>query len=444
MTVKRFVPGMLGLLGLAVSVSAQSFTKADSGWVQIYNGKNLEGLYSRLYGMEVKRPADTSIFQVRNPGTPDAAIYVVSGRGREGHLGTEKKYSHYRARIMYKFDVTTSGVNAGFTYHTDEVPRRMNDNWPRSIECQMMQGNAGRAYSIAMATFKTRQTSGRYNPSGQEVEVCEKAPCNGRDYGASEINDKAGQWNTMEIVVRGSDSALHIVNGKTVMKIWNIRAPATGEDYATLVPYGSGSLAVQSEGANLTYKSWEIMELPKDGPNTLSRLFLTALDSGEKIAPGTAYALKWNTLGEIKKVSLQYTTTGTTWKTIADSIANTGTYTWTVPAEGTKTLRIRVGGPAWAVPDTSDGNNEITGASALAGSPSEKFFTISGARISLEHLGPGAVLQVIDIAGRLIGTIPVLGQETYWNGLDAKGETVPQGLYFVRIPGMSALRTWVF
>jgi hypothetical protein len=35
-----------------------------------------------------------------------------------------------------------------------------------------------------------------------------------------DISDFPGpKWNDMEVVVRGSDSAIHIVNGKTVFKL---------------------------------------------------------------------------------------------------------------------------------------------------------------------------------------------------------------------------------
>ena len=354
----------LGFLGMSAPIGAQDFTKADSGWVSIFNGVNFDGLYSRMYNQPVT-DIPNKTFTVL-----DGTIRVTQGAGWEsGHIGTDKKYSHYRARVEYKFDDLEG--NAGFTYHGDEVPPRMSGNWPRSIECQMQQGNAGRAYSIAMCTFKTRATGGNYNPTGQLVEVCEKAPCNARDYGASEIRDKKGEWNAMEIIVRGSDSAIHIVNGKAVMKVTNIRAPTSGNDYTTLVPYGSGSLALQAEGANITYRNWEIMELPDTGPNQLQRLFLVSPNQGVTFIAGTTTNITWNTLGDKKLVSVYYNLgLGDGWVMIADNIPNTGSYTWTVPNQLSNKVRFKISDAPWVKADSSDGDNTIVAASGIIAPPS--------------------------------------------------------------------------
>jgi hypothetical protein len=358
--IARKIAGLAMIVfSLSPSSWAQPFTKADSGWVAIFNGVNFDGLYSRMYTKEVT-DIPNKTFTVL-----DGTIRITQGTGWEqGHIGTDKKYSHYRARVEYKFDGTDG--NAGLTYHGDEVPPRMSNNWPRSIECQMQQGNAGRAYSIAMCTFKTRAKSGSYDSTGTVVEVCEKAPCNARDYGASEIRDKKGQWNTMEIIVRGSDSAIHIVNDKAVMKVWDIRAPTSGNDYATLVPYGSGSLALQAEGASITYKNWEIMELPTTGPDRLQRLFLVSPNQGAKLSSGTTTNITWKTLGDTKKVSIYYDLgIGGGWVMAADNVNNTGTFTWTVPTELTQKLRFKVSAAPWVVADSSDGDNSIVAVSAV-------------------------------------------------------------------------------
>lgn len=53
----------------------------------------------------------------------DGMIKVTQGSGFEqGHIGTDKNYSHYRARVEYKFEGTQG--NAGFTYHGDEMHPR--------------------------------------------------------------------------------------------------------------------------------------------------------------------------------------------------------------------------------------------------------------------------------------------------------------------------------
>lgn len=349
------------LIALAASapMAQQPFTKADSGWTPLFNGTDFDGLYSRMYGKEVT-DVPNKAFTIQ-----DGMIRVTAGSGFEqGHLGTDKKYSHYRARVEYKFDGTEG--NAGFTYHTDESVPRMQNNWPRSIECQMMQGNAGRAYSIAMATFDTKVKSGKYDPAGTQVMACERSPCNARDYGASVILDKRGQWNKMEIVVRGSDSALHRVNDSTVMRVYNIRIP-TADGANTFQPYGSGSLAVQAEGASLVYRNWEIMELPPEGPNQVQRLFLAAPGKDAKLAAGSTVNITWRTLGDVKKVSLHYRIGDGAWEVVASNIDNAGTFTWNVPQKATQKLRVKIsGGSSWVRADSSMSDLEITVGSRIS------------------------------------------------------------------------------
>src|SRR5688572_27613287 len=122
--------GLAFLLSVAASAAlAQTFTKADSGWVPLFDGKTFDGLYSRMYTKEVT-DIPNKTFSIDS-----GMIKVTQGSGWEqGHIGTDKKFSHYRARVEYKFEGTSG--NAGFTYHTDESVPRMSNNWPRSIECQ--------------------------------------------------------------------------------------------------------------------------------------------------------------------------------------------------------------------------------------------------------------------------------------------------------------------
>ena len=120
----------------APRAQAPAFTHADSGWVPIFNGKDFTGIYSRMYDQPVSNTVDPT-FKVDN-GT----IKVAVGGG---HIGTQKKYSHYRVSVQYRFDRDAAGDNAGLTYHTDETVAHMDSTnlttgkWPRSIECQMKQ-----------------------------------------------------------------------------------------------------------------------------------------------------------------------------------------------------------------------------------------------------------------------------------------------------------------
>lgn len=339
----------LAILSAAASASAQApaFTKADSGWVPIFNGRNLDGLYSRMYSKEITDIPDT-VFKARD------SMIVVSPGG--GHIGTDRKYSHYRMRVQYKFD-KAGDYNAGLMYHVDEVPPRMSGNWSRSIECQMRQTDGGDIFSIVQVTFesKVRSGSNTWDPEGVMVT----APAHSRDLIANPHTDVHPQWNRMEVVVRGSDSAAHIINGSLNMKAWNIRIPDPA-NAGKYLPYGRGALALQAEGAGISYRGWEVMELPDSGPDRLQRLFLTRLNQGEQVPAGSSQQITWKTLGDVKKVSLFFNMgDGQGWEMAADNITNTGSFSWMAPTETTRKLRVMVSAAPWVLADTSDGDNEI-------------------------------------------------------------------------------------
>jgi hypothetical protein len=72
-------------------------------------------------------------------------------------------------------------------------------------------------------------------------------------------------------------------------------------------------------------------------------LFVAQPDGGELLQAGSSTTIKWSTVGSIPTVDLTYSVDdGATWLPIATGIANTGTYNWTVPSQGTQTALVRV------------------------------------------------------------------------------------------------------
>ncbi len=364
----------LGLLALAALVTGgsawgETFSKADSGWVPLFNGKNFDGLYSRLYNMPVTTTIDPG-FKIANAGT-DSVEIAIGNIG--GEIGTQRTtYSHYRMRVQYRFDAA-GNLNAGFLYAIDETYPRMGGdgttakgNWPRSIECQMLQGDGGDAFSIQQVTFDTRVTNGRWDPNGKAIKVCQFG-CDGRNFGATP--DKADypgpRWNDQEVIVRGADTATHIMNGLKVFKLWNIRI--TDNTGVMQKAWPSGAVGLEAEKAIVHYRRWEIMELPDTGPDFQTKLFVTNPSTGAQLTSGSTANVTWKTLGDVKKVSVFYNLGGGAgWVKAADNINNTGSYAWTVPAETTTKLRVKVvGADAWVMADSSHGDNAIVSSSAV-------------------------------------------------------------------------------
>lgn len=440
-----------GWIGAALAVAGAvpalgAFTAADSGWVQLFNGKDFQGLYSRMYNAPVTNyPTIDPIWTIKYPNTDSVEIYVKAGGGELGTIRTS--YRHYRMRIQYKFD-QDAGLNAGFLYAIDETYPRMGGdgttakgNWPRSIEEQMKQGEGADAFSIQQVTFDTKLTSNHWDINGKAATVCEFG-CTGRSFNAYPRLDKHTQWNDMEVVVRGKDSAIHVLNGQQVFKLWNIRI--TDKQGKTLSPWDSGAVGLEAEGAIVHYRRWEIMELPATGPHYLNRLFLDAPRAGETLPPGKAYTVKWRSIGDFKKVMLEYNS-GSGWKNAGDSVDNNGSYDWTVPAGLGGSVKFRVAGPDYVRPDSST----ISVATRVAGPipNAGRAFAWRGRLLRLDGAPASASLRIADVTGRLVRELPIgdAAGDLTWDGKDSAGRPVPPGFYFAGIAGSPArLRLAVF
>jgi hypothetical protein len=463
-------------IGSASSAFAQAFTAADSGWVRVFNGNNFDGFYSRTYNQSgVDAPKVTppaSPYSIEYAGTDTATIRVGStSTSLQGNIGTlDTTYSHYRLRWEMKHDVVNANYNAGLTYHTDESAIRMQNNWPRSIEFQGKQSEAGSAFSIQQVTFTTRasgtgQGSNYTATGGSVVQACEYG-CNGRWYKGSPLiqpyeaaTPTVTRWMRFHLVVRGADSAIHIVNDTTVMRLWNIRifndsTKATGSTSSGSAsasnktpnqPWDHGGLGWQSEGALVRYRRLEVMRMPASTPmneHFLHRLFLNR-DSvwspfGYKNQP-----IQWRSIGTLPFVRIEYRDLDVNggvagnWQAIADSAPNTGAYVWNnwaskIASTFPPRIRVRVSGSDWVWGDSTDIRIEY-GDVGIRSAWIRGDFSLSmpGQGMILANLASGSRIEIRDAGGSLVRTLTLDGNLS-WDRLDARGQRVPPGMYFLR------------
>ncbi|HEY6563128.1 MAG TPA: DUF1080 domain-containing protein, partial [Pirellulaceae bacterium] len=187
--------------GLVFSPSpafSQPLTQAqkDSGWVALFDGSTLAGLYSSLGG---KAP-DTNI-ATKPDGTFSVRTGTILASGSPtGHIATKKKYSHYRLRVRIKFDkLGDLNQNAGLLYHVQESAPKLFGAYPRSIEYQGQKRGIGEVWTIGNVYINTTVDPAvnfrKYKEGGTAVT---HGNPNGRQcQGSSAPWDDAG-WNLME------------------------------------------------------------------------------------------------------------------------------------------------------------------------------------------------------------------------------------------------------
>lgn len=241
-----------------------------AGFKPLFNGKDLDGWYTILEDVGKNRDPD-KVFQIH-----DGVIHLYKDHadglvGPKGYFVTQSEFSYYHLRFEYQWGGKKFAPryeqppDAGCLYHVtgrDVV-------WPSCIECQIQQGDTGDCLTLTGTQVDTT-----VDPKFSGVNAFQfldtKAGGVPRTIGNAEYmriikastHEKEG-WNTVEVIVRGGDETVHIVNGHTVFKAKNLRKPS-GDDKTTQ-PLPHGHIAFQAECAEVLYRKIEIRPIA-DGP----------------------------------------------------------------------------------------------------------------------------------------------------------------------------------
>jgi len=271
-------------------------------------------------------------------------------------------------RVDYRFGPNTpDDANAGLMYHLTEDYPRFNNRWPRSIETQMRKNTTANALSIAMIKFDTYvDPISLYKDEANQIPNYAADYHPGSDFVVTSYNNhwreinslwksafnpyKDNEWNTMEIIVRGADSAEHICNSMHLLKLYDIRVDdpqGSGE-----IPWDKGRVSLQAEGAEVNYRNWEIMEIPAISPfNYQSKLFFTMVDQNVNPVTGQVYDITWEHIGMFNWVKLEYSILQDQWLPIITETENDGSYLWTVPQLTSDSLKIKISSESWVMVD---------------------------------------------------------------------------------------------
>jgi hypothetical protein len=206
--------GVLTLIAaglLVVTAGAQD----DQGFVPLVEGTD-PGQFE-LVGFDASTITITPEGEIRLTGKPN------------GYFATKKPYEDYVLRYEWMYerpsdlsDDSTFRGNSGLLLHI-EAPHKV---WPKCVEAQLMNRDAGRTFAINGAKFE-----GKHDPAKQKEAI-----------------KPVGEWNLMEVTCR--DGAITTkINGTTV-------AQGTG------ATPDAGMIGWQSEGAPIRFRGLRIKTLP--------------------------------------------------------------------------------------------------------------------------------------------------------------------------------------
>lgn len=256
-------------------------------WEYLLNGKDLKGWDTYLgpqfppdsedrtgvapLGLNVD-PKQT-FTMVREDGAPALRI---SGE-HFGGISTVQEFENYHLQLQFKWGKKkwhprlNAKMDSGLLYHANGEHGVDWGFWMQSQEFQIQEGDCGDYWAIAGAGFDVPSVEHGaddwiYDQQGEVRTFIDKGP-NGRHCARSANHENpAGQWNTLDLYCLG-DTAVHVVNGRTVMVLYRSRHP----EGAVMAPLKKGKIQLQSEGAEVFYRNIRVRPIGEIPGNLLDR-----------------------------------------------------------------------------------------------------------------------------------------------------------------------------
>ena len=200
----------------ALTILVSLFTAAygqQEEWVDLFNGKNLEGWIVKIAGHELgDNFGDT--FRMENGVIKVSYDKYTDFGGKFSHLFYKQKLSHYRLSLEYRFVGEQmkgapgyARLNSGVMVHSQAPETILKDqDWPISVEAQFL-GNG---------PTDNRHTMNVCTP-GTEIFMkgaMVKAHCTSSTSKIYRGND----WVKVEVEVLGSERVRHLIDGETVLQ----------------------------------------------------------------------------------------------------------------------------------------------------------------------------------------------------------------------------------
>lgn len=250
----------------AAEAKAVPAEEPQEKWIQLFNGKNLDGWTPKIRYRELgEDPGET--FRVEDGKLVvryDREIYPEFNE-TFGHIFYKDKFSHYRIRVEYRFvgEQVKGGPNwairnSGIMLHGQD-PRTMlkDQDFPVSIEVQLLGGDG-----------KNKRTTSNLCTPGTNVVM------NGKLFTPHCTSSRSKtyhgeQWVTAEVEVHGDKVIRHIIDGQTVLEYQQPQLDPRDDNAKALVKDGNlllseGYISLQSESHPVEFRKVELLPLKKD------------------------------------------------------------------------------------------------------------------------------------------------------------------------------------
>lgn len=257
----RLLPIILVLLISCKTPSGISKSPEAEKWIQLFNGKNLEGWTIKIN----KHPLNenyNNTFRVENGMMITRYDEYDKFDAEFGHIYYKNPYSHYKLRVEYRVvgEQVSGGPgwamkNSGVMFHAQSPESvHLDQPFPVSIEAQFLGG-----------TGEGERTTGNLCTPGTHV-VIDGEPVTRHCTSSTSQTFHGEEWVYFELVVYGDSIIHHIVQGDTVM---TYSKPQIGGDLpegfpmTEGTPLSSGYIALQAESHPYEFRKVELLDLSK-------------------------------------------------------------------------------------------------------------------------------------------------------------------------------------
>ena len=259
---------ILNFTGLVQASENLGADATNENWIELFNGKNLDGWTTKIAGQPLGQdPLNTFVIEEKLLRVNYANYDKFSNQF--GHLFFAEPYSHYKLLIEYRFigDQVKGGAgwakrNSGVMLHSqDPITMLLKQDFPDSIEVQFLGG---------LSDGKKRPTGNVCSP-GTEVDYLGRR-LQGHCQASFSNTLNGDQWVSIEIIVNGADSIVHLVNGKEVIRYGNLQLSKGSasaklrraqDGKAALLVLEQGFIALQSESHPIDFRRVAIQNLAK-------------------------------------------------------------------------------------------------------------------------------------------------------------------------------------
>ena len=269
-------PSLLLLLLSLSSCQHPSNHPEEENWLSLFNGKDLTGWTIKFAGS----PLDSNYlntFRVRDSMLSVDYSNYDSFENKYAHIYYEQPYSYYKLKFEYRFTghqvpggESWNVRNSGVMVHSQSAESNGYDqHFPVSIEVQLLGGLG-----------EGERTTGNLCTPGTAVVYQGEV-----DYthciNSSSPTYHGNQWIAVEVLVKGGEEIIHIVEGDTVLRYTEpqvdkafISATYEGEDWAAMgvaqpeewmAKAGQilteGYIALQAESHPIDFRNIQLLDL---------------------------------------------------------------------------------------------------------------------------------------------------------------------------------------